>query len=168
MTDDTQMTPAEPTPEEPMPETPAEPEAPVPQVPETAAEPSMAPEAPRPPEVPGEAMPEYAPPPPPPPPPGAEYAQQAPYAPPQPCPKSKVWAGVLGIIVGSLGVHKFYLGYTTEGLIMLAVTVFGWIFTAGVASGAMSVIGLIEGIIYLTKSDQEFCDIYVYNKKGWF
>lgn len=32
----------------------------------------------------------------------------------------------------------------------------------------MAVIGLVEGIIYLTKSDQEFVDMYVKGKKGWF
>jgi TM2 domain-containing membrane protein YozV len=149
---------------------PAAPEAPVP---------GAMPPAPAPvPEVPAEAQaPPYAPPPPPPPgAPGAYTGQQPQYgqpyapqpAPAPPCPKSKVLAGVLGIIFGGLGVHKFYLGYTTEGLIMLAVTVLGWIITGGLASGLMSLIGLIEGIIYLTKPDQEFCDMYVYNKKGWF
>ena len=38
----------------------------------------------------------------------------------------------------------------------------------GIASGVMGLIGLIEGIIYLTKSDEEFQQMYVYNHKGWF
>ena len=76
----------------------------------------------------------------------------------------KIVAGVLAIIVGSLGVHKFILGYTTEGVIMLLVTVL----TCGILGIVMSVVGIIEGIMYLTKSDEEFVTTYIQNKKGWF
>jgi TM2 domain-containing membrane protein YozV len=72
----------------------------------------------------------------------------------------KMIAGILGILVGSLGIHKFFLGYTTEGLIQIAITV--------VTCGAGGIVGLIEGIIYLTKSDEDFVRTYVQNKKGWF
>ena len=47
---------------------------------------------------------------------------------------------------------------------MLLVTVL----TCGIGGIVMSVIGIIEGIMYLTKSDQEFYDTYVANKKAWF
>ena len=70
--------------------------------------------------------------------------------------KNKVAAGVLAILLGGLGIHKFYLGYSKEGGIMLAVWLVGLIFTLGIASGVMGVIGLVEGILYLTKSDEEF------------
>jgi TM2 domain-containing membrane protein YozV len=76
----------------------------------------------------------------------------------------KVSAGICGILLGSLGIHKFILGYTTEGGIMLAVSVL----TCFIASPIMGIIGLIEGIIYLTKSDREFIDTYVTKKQGWF
>ncbi|AMW29339.1 TM2 domain-containing protein [Arthrospira platensis] len=76
----------------------------------------------------------------------------------------KIAAGVLGILLGGLGIHKFVLGYSTEGLIMLLST----LFTCGVAAVVVGVIGLIEGIIYLTKSDEEFLQTYMLNKKGWF
>jgi TM2 domain-containing membrane protein YozV len=76
----------------------------------------------------------------------------------------KIVAGILAILVGSLGVHKFILGYTTEGLIMLLVTVL----TCGIAGIVMSVVGIVEGIMYLTKSDEEFVRTYIQNKKGWF
>lgn len=82
--------------------------------------------------------------------------------------KTKVAAGLLGIFLGSLGVHKFYLGYKKEGLIMLLVTLVGGIITCGVASGIVSIIGLVEGIIYITKTDEEFEQTYVQNRKGWF
>lgn len=94
----------------------------------------------------------------------------APYAPPsQPVvTKDHVAAGLLAIFLGVFGVHKFYLGYNTAGFIMLAVTILGSIFTFGLAAGVMWVIGLIEGIIYLVKSQSEFDTVYVANKKEWF
>jgi TM2 domain-containing membrane protein YozV len=82
--------------------------------------------------------------------------------------KSKIAAGVLAILLGSLGIHKFYLGYTTQGLIMLLVTVLASWFTLGLAAIIMEVIGLIEGIIYLTMSDEAFRDTYVIGRKAWF
>ena len=72
----------------------------------------------------------------------------------------KLVAGLCGILVGSLGVHKFILGYTTEGIIQIVIT----FFTCGIGG----IIGLIEGIIYLTKSDEEFVRTYIQNKRGWF
>jgi TM2 domain-containing membrane protein YozV len=74
--------------------------------------------------------------------------------------EKKIAAGVCGILLGGLGVHKFILGYTKEGIIQIVVT----ICTCGIGS----IIGLIEGIIYLTKSDEDFVRTYVQNKKGWF
>lgn len=82
--------------------------------------------------------------------------------------KDHVAAGLLAIFLGVFGVHKFYLGYNTSGFIMLAVTILGSIFTLGLAAGVMWVIALIEGIIYLAKSQSEFDAIYVANKKEWF
>jgi len=76
----------------------------------------------------------------------------------------KLAAGLLAIFLGSFGVHKFVLGYNTAGLIMLLVTVL----TCGVAGFVMGVIGIIEGIIYLTKSPEEFDSIYLQNSKEWF
>lgn len=80
----------------------------------------------------------------------------------------KIAAGICGILLGALGIHKFVLGYTTEGVIMLLVTIVGGILTCGLASAVVSVVGLVEGIIYLTKSDEEFVRSYIQNKKGWF
>lgn len=77
---------------------------------------------------------------------------------------NKIAAGVCGILIGSLGVHKFILGYTGAGLIMLLVT----ILTCGFGGIVMHLIGLIEGIIYLTKSDDEFVRSYVEGRREWF
>ena len=76
----------------------------------------------------------------------------------------KIAAGICGIIIGALGIHKFVLGYNTEGLIMLLVS----LLTCGLGSPIMGIIGLIEGIMYLTKSDEEFYSTYIANKKAWF
>lgn len=73
----------------------------------------------------------------------------------------RVLAGVLAIVLAPFGVHKFILGYTTQGIIYLILSVF----TCGTVT---SILGLIEGIIYLTKTDEEFVYIYQTNKKEWF
>jgi len=78
----------------------------------------------------------------------------------------KVLAGVMAIIFGSLGVHKFILGETTAGLVMLACTILGACVVIGPA--AMHIIGIIEGIIYLTKTDEEFYRLYIVGRRGWF
>ena len=80
----------------------------------------------------------------------------------------KIPAGICGILLGWLGIHKFILGYTKEGVIMLLVSVVGSAVTFGLAGTVMWVIGLIEGIIYLTKSDEDFVKTYGEGKKGWF
>lgn len=72
----------------------------------------------------------------------------------------KTTAGILGIVLGSFGAHKFYLGYQKEGIIQLVVTV--------VTCGLGGVVGFVEGIIYLTKSDDEFYQTYQVGKKPWF
>jgi TM2 domain-containing membrane protein YozV len=77
---------------------------------------------------------------------------------------NKIPAGVCGILLGSLGIHKFILGYTGAGLVMLLVT----LLTCGIAGVVTHVIGLIEGIIYLCKSDEEFVRTYVDGRKEWF
>ena len=72
----------------------------------------------------------------------------------------KLVAGICGILLGGFGVHKFILGYTNEGIIQLVFSV--------LTCGFGGIVGLIEGIIYLTKSDEEFVRTYIQNKKGWF
>ncbi len=76
----------------------------------------------------------------------------------------KIYAGIFAILLGTFGIHKFILGYTKEGVIMLLLT----LFTAGYGALVMALISIIEGIIYLTKSDQEFVQTYMSSKKGWF
>ena len=78
--------------------------------------------------------------------------------------KNHIAAGILAILLGALGVHKFYLGYTTEGVIMLLVT----LLTFGIGASIMAVIGIIEGILYLVKTDEEFYYTYEAGRKPWF
>jgi TM2 domain-containing membrane protein YozV len=125
------------------------------------SEPSDLGAAPPPPPAPDPAISVPPPPPAPPPPYGASAAAYAGTAPPE---SKKVLAGILGILLGSLGIHKFVLGYTKEGVIMLLITVL----TCGLGSIVTGVIGLVEGIIYLTKSDEEFVQTYQVGRKGWF
>ena len=70
----------------------------------------------------------------------------------------KMVAGILAILIGALGIHKFYLGFTGAGVIMILLC----------CTGVSGIIGLIEGIIYLTKSDEDFHREYVVNQKQWF
>ena len=71
----------------------------------------------------------------------------------------RIVAGILAILLGGFGVHKFYLGMTTPGIIMILLA----------CTGVSGVIGLVEGILYLTKSDEDFIREYQgENPKQWF
>jgi len=98
----------------------------------------------------------------------------------------KLVAGLLAIFLGAFGAHKFYLGRTTPGLIVLLVHIGGWFVTLvlsvltwgfgaiilvplmGLVASALCIIGLIEGVVYLTRSDEEFAQTYLIGKKDWF
>jgi TM2 domain-containing membrane protein YozV len=79
----------------------------------------------------------------------------------------KVLSGIIAILFGWVGIHKFILGYSKEGVILLVLGLLGF-FTCGITSGISGLIGLVEGIIYLTKSDEEFYRIYQIGNKPWF
>jgi TM2 domain-containing membrane protein YozV len=70
---------------------------------------------------------------------------------------SRTVCGILAILLGGWGVHRFMLGDITGGIIRIVL-----------CCGLFNVIGIIEGIIYLTKTDEEFYQTYVVEKKGWF
>ncbi len=80
----------------------------------------------------------------------------------------KMAAGLLAIFLGGLGIHKFYLGYRKEGITTLIIFFVGGLCTCGVASGIIHTISFIEGIIYLSKPDNEFDQIYIQGDRGWF
>lgn len=82
--------------------------------------------------------------------------------------KSKVAAGLFAILLGAFGAHKFYLGYGGTGACMLLISLLGGLITLGLATVVIATIALIEGILYLTKSDEDFNRIYVLGEKKWF
>lgn len=68
--------------------------------------------------------------------------------------KSKLAAGLLGIFLGYLGIHNFYLGYTGKAVAQLLITVL----TCGAGASVTSIWGLIEGILILTGSIDKDAD----------
>ena len=64
--------------------------------------------------------------------------------------RNRTAAALLALLLGGFGVHKFYLGKVGQGAIYL---LFCWTFLP-------TIIGFVEGILYLTKSDQEFAAEY--------
>ena len=66
------------------------------------------------------------------------------------CTKSKIAAGLLALLFGSFGVHKFYLGNVGIGFLYLF---FCW-------TGISSIIALIDGILLLCMTDNAFCAKY--------
>ncbi len=80
--------------------------------------------------------------------------------------KNKWLAAVLAIFLGSFGVHKFYLGRNTAGLIMLLCFILGFVIV--VPSVVVMIISTIEGVIYIARSEQSFHDLYVAGDRAWF
>lgn len=86
--------------------------------------------------------------------------------------KSNVVAGLLALFLGPLGIHKFYLGYNTEGIILLVGWVMSWVLLIVLIGFfglmAIGIICLVEAIIYLTKSPADFQATYVEGRRPWF
>lgn len=85
----------------------------------------------------------------------------------------KIPAGLCAIFLGSLGIHKFILGLTNPGIIMLCTWVsclyIGMILILPLGGLAvLGVIALVEGINYLSMSDDRFFQTYAIEKKPWF
>lgn len=74
----------------------------------------------------------------------------------------KVPAGIMALFFGALGIHKFMLGLTTGGLTMLLL------FFLIIPIPALSVIALVEAVIYLSKRDELFFQDYAVKQKQWF
>ena len=88
----------------------------------------------------------------------AQYPQQPPI--PADVNSTKVLCGIMGILFGGLGVHRFILGDVSGGIIRIVITL--------VTCGVGALIGFIEGIIYLTKTDPDFYWTYMVGKRAWF
>ena len=81
--------------------------------------------------------------------------------------KNRLVAALLAFFLGTIGIHKFYLGKTTAGIIMLVCGTVGWILI-GIPPAIMWLVSFIETIIYLVKSDQSFYEDYVAGNRTWF
>ncbi len=71
--------------------------------------------------------------------------------------KSKIGAGLLGILLGSLGIHNFYLGYTSKAVCQLLLSLVGWL-ACGLGPIIAGTWGLVEGILILTGSINKDAD----------
>ena len=80
--------------------------------------------------------------------------------------KEKIVAGILALTLGWAGGHKFYLGHPGAAIVHLVASIIG-AFLFGIPLLLIMVISVIEGITYLIKTDEEFQQIYVVNKKTW-
>ncbi len=65
-------------------------------------------------------------------------------------PRSRLVAGLLGIFLGSLGIHNFYLGYTTKAVVQLLITLIGGMLTCGLASIGVGIWSFVEAILIFT------------------
>jgi len=81
--------------------------------------------------------------------------------------KNKVVAGLLALFFGWIGIHKFYLGRKSAGIIMLVVSLLGFVLL-GIPTMVMGFIAFIEAIIYFLKPVDEFQRLYVEGSKAWF
>ena len=77
-------------------------------------------------------------------------------------------SGLLGLFLGAFGAHKFVLGYTGEGFIYLSISILGGIITCGIATAIAYTLAMIESIMYLTKTHEEFKRLYIDKKTAWF
>ena len=71
----------------------------------------------------------------------------------------RIISSLLAFLLGGLGIHKFYLGYYKAGF---------WQLVLFFVFGISILIGIIESINYLSKTDEEFYKTYIQNKKPWF
>jgi TM2 domain-containing membrane protein YozV len=70
--------------------------------------------------------------------------------------RSRVFAGLLGVFLGGLGLHRMYLGYYRRGFTMLAIFFIGGFFTLGLATLVVCLVGFTEGLLYLASRRGRF------------
>ncbi len=80
----------------------------------------------------------------------------------------RIIAAVVAIFVGAFGIHKFVIGDARQGLIRLGLLFAAMVVTLGLGGIVLMIIGIIEGVIYLTSSDADFIRVYQEGHKAWF
>lgn len=73
--------------------------------------------------------------------------------------KSRGVAGLLAILLGSLGIHFFYVGKNTAGIICLLLT----LLSCGIIGSVICILGIVQGILMFTMTEEEFENRYVYS-----
>jgi len=81
--------------------------------------------------------------------------------------KNKLVAALLALFLGWFGMHKFYLGKKSAGIIMLVVSLLGFILL-GIPTMIIGMIAFVEAIVYFLKPEDEFQRLYVDGDKAWF
>jgi len=97
--------------------------------------------------------------------------QQQPVPPLSEAHNKKVAAGLFAILLPFLGIHKFILGYHGAGWVYLGIFLGScccFFILPFFTFPIMGTIALIEGIIYLTKTDEDFYHTYMVNRRSWF
>lgn len=85
----------------------------------------------------------------------------------------KMAAGICAMVLGAFGIHKFIIGLNSAGttmlLVYLACLVTGSCLVVPILGClALTVIGFVEGVLYITKTDEEFYQTYAVQKQEWF
>ena len=87
--------------------------------------------------------------------------------------RARLAAAVFALFTGVLGLHKFYLGYTVQGLILIVATFASMILMsvtqyAAVIKLVVVLIGITEGVLYLMQTDERFVETYMVKRRAWF
>lgn len=82
--------------------------------------------------------------------------------------RAKIITGCLALTLGWLGIHKDWLGFRWTGIMLTLLSIVGG-FTFGlIVPLIVWAIGITEGVLYLTRSDREFYDVYIVGRRRWF
>ncbi len=83
-------------------------------------------------------------------------------------PVNRLVAGGLALFLGAFGFHKFYLGYTRQGLALLIVSLISLKLFWGILAGLAAFVGALEAIGYLVRTDEQFEAMHRDRRRPWF
>jgi TM2 domain-containing membrane protein YozV len=84
-------------------------------------------------------------------------------------PNQRTTAGLVALLLGIfglgwIGIHKFMMGYKSTGILWIVIS----LVTCFIGGAVLSVISIVEGIIYLTMTDEQWYQTYIMGRKEWF